>query len=78
MLLAGSGLRSGSQGERDGDALLFNIACCESLAGRSADAIGHLRRVIELDSQLRTWVASDSDFDPIRDEPGFSGLLVGP
>ena len=58
--------------------MLFNIACCESLAGRSADAIGHLRRAIELDSQLRTWVASDSDFDPIRDEPGFSELLVGP
>ena len=28
--------------------LYYNVACCEALAGRSADAIMHLRRAIEL------------------------------
>lgn len=62
--------------EPDNAGLLFNIACCESLAAHPAAAIAHLRRAIELDSRLRTWVAEDSDFDPIREEPGFSELLA--
>src|SRR5215210_3787149 len=30
-------------------ALFYNVACCESLAGRKDDAIAHLRRALELD-----------------------------
>jgi uncharacterized Ntn-hydrolase superfamily protein len=46
--------------------LLYNLACYESLAGRRDDAIGHLRRAIELDASYRGLVAGDSDFEPIR------------
>jgi tetratricopeptide (TPR) repeat protein len=56
--------------------LLYNIACCESLAGRTGDAIEHLRRAIESAEQLRSLAAEDSDFDPIRNEPAF-GALIG-
>jgi hypothetical protein len=56
--------------------LLYNVACCESLAGRSADAIEHLRRAIELaPGELRPMAAGDSDFDPIRVEAGFRDLV---
>jgi hypothetical protein len=47
--------------------LLYNVACCESLTGRAADAIGHLRRAIDRSNELRALAADDSDFDPIRD-----------
>jgi tetratricopeptide (TPR) repeat protein len=55
--------------------LLYNVACCESLAGRSADAIEHLRLAIDRAEQLRSLAAEDSDFDPIRDEPAFKELV---
>jgi tetratricopeptide (TPR) repeat protein len=59
-------------------ALFYNVACCESLAGRAPEALDHLRRAIELSEQSRSWAREDSDFDPIRDEPGFKELIEGP
>jgi uncharacterized Ntn-hydrolase superfamily protein len=46
--------------------LLYNLACYESLAGRSDDAVAHLRRAVELDDSYRALAAEDPDFDPIR------------
>jgi hypothetical protein len=58
---------------------LFNLACCESLAGRTADAIRHLRLALERTQRyrerLRSLAAIDTDFDPIRDEPEFQELI---
>jgi mannose-6-phosphate isomerase-like protein (cupin superfamily) len=54
---------------------LYNLACCESLAGRTADAIEHLRLAIKKSERFRSYAASDSDFDPIRDEPAFKELV---
>ena len=59
----------------DNGALLYNVACCESLAGRTADAIEHLRRAIERSSNCASLAAKDSDFDPIRDDPAFKELV---
>jgi len=56
--------------------LFYNVACCESLAGRRADAVEHLRRAIELSERFRSCAKADSDFDPIRDEPAFKELLA--
>lgn len=55
--------------------LLYNVACCESLTGKTADAIEHLQRAIDHHEPLRELAAEDSDFDPIRDEPGFGELV---
>ena len=55
--------------------LFYNVACCESLAGRSADAVEHLRGAIEMWEGCRHMAKEDSDFDPIRDEPAFGELL---
>jgi tetratricopeptide (TPR) repeat protein len=54
---------------------LYNLACCEALAGRKEDAIQHLRQSIERSEQFRPMAAEDSDFDPIREEPGFKELV---
>ncbi len=58
-------------------ALYYNVACCESLAGRKDDALAHLRRAIELSDRTRDLARGDSDFDPIRNEPAFADLLAG-
>jgi tetratricopeptide (TPR) repeat protein len=58
-------------------ALLYNLACCESLAGRKADAIEHLRLALEKSDGVRSYLASDSDLDPLREEPAFQALLDG-
>ena len=54
---------------------LYNLACVESLAGRKDDAVKHLRMSIERSEQFRSMAAEDSDFDPIREEPGFKELV---
>ena len=56
--------------------LLYNVACCESLAGRTADAVEHLRQAIDMWEGCRDMAKEDSDFDPVRDEPTFR-VLVG-
>jgi tetratricopeptide (TPR) repeat protein len=58
-------------------ALLYNLACCESLAGRKADAIEHLRLALEKSDGVRSYLAGDSDLDPLREEPAFQALLAG-
>jgi len=55
--------------------LLYNTACCESLAGRTDDAIEHLRAAIERKDDLRKLAAEDSDFDPVREEARFRELV---
>jgi tetratricopeptide (TPR) repeat protein len=55
--------------------VLYNVACCESLAGRTEDAIEHLRLAIDRTERFRSLAAGDSDFDPIRDEPAFKELV---
>ena len=59
----------------DDGRLLYNLACCESRAARTEDAIEHLRRAIEVAEQCRELAAGDTDFDPIRDEPAFVELV---
>ena len=58
---------------------LFNLACCESPVGRTADAIRLLRLALDRTQRyrerLRSLAATDTDFDPIRDEPKFQQLI---
>jgi hypothetical protein len=58
----------------DSSMLLYNVACAESLAGRTADALDHLARAVEQWDGGRAMASEDSDFDPIRDEPAFREL----
>ncbi len=60
-LLAGAAERGGDEA-----LLLYNLACYESLAGRSDAAVRHLRRAVDLDPSYRALAVEDPDFDPIR------------
>jgi hypothetical protein len=55
--------------------LLYNVACCESLAGRTVDAITHLTRAIETSERVGAMAREDSDFDPIRKDRAFQELI---
>jgi hypothetical protein len=55
--------------------LAYNVACCESRAGRTESAIEHLGQAISRHADLRSLAAGDSDFDPIRDESAFRELV---
>jgi len=55
--------------------LLYNLACCESLAGRTADALDHLARAIDRSPSSRAYAEEDPDFDPIREAPAFKKLI---
>jgi Tetratricopeptide repeat len=54
---------------------MYNLACCEALAGRTEDAIEHLRLALEKAEQLRSFAEEDSDLEPIRDDPAFKALV---
>ncbi len=55
--------------------LFFNLACCESMSGRTSDALDHLRHAVEMSEEFRQSARADSDLDPIRNEPAFKALI---
>ena len=55
---------------------LYNLACCEALAGRKEDAIGHLRLAFEMRPSLRDLAKEDTDLDALREEAGFKELVA--
>ena len=55
--------------------LYYNVACCESLAGRTTDAIAHLGRAIDMWEGCQEMAKADSDFDPISGEPEFRHVI---
>ena len=74
---AADGGREAAEAHPEYAGLLYNLACCESLAGRTADAIEHLRLAIERSERFRSFAVGDSDFDQIRAEPEFQALVAG-
>jgi len=54
---------------------LYNLACCEALAGHKEDAIEHLREAIGRREQLREYAKGDADLDSLREEPAFKELV---
>jgi mannose-6-phosphate isomerase-like protein (cupin superfamily) len=55
---------------------LYNLACCEALAGRKDDAIAHLRVAFEGRPNLRDLAKEDTDLDALREEPAFRELVA--
>ena len=55
----------------DDPATLYNLACAEALVGRSADALAHLRRALELKPEWAEMAAKDDDFASLRDDSGW-------
>ena len=55
----------------DHPATLYNLACAEALAGRADEALGHLRRVLELKPEWSEQAAADDDFASLRGLAGW-------
>ncbi len=55
--------------------IAYNVACCEALEGRTADAIEHLRLAVDRSDDLRQMATEDSDLDSLRDEPAFKAMI---
>jgi tetratricopeptide (TPR) repeat protein len=55
----------------DHPATLYNLACAEALAGRTDDALAHLRRALELKPEWAEMAQKDDDFASVRDAPGW-------
>jgi tetratricopeptide (TPR) repeat protein len=51
--------------------LLYNLACCEALTGRSDAAVEHLLRAVELEERFRELARTDDDFASVRDRRDF-------
>jgi tetratricopeptide (TPR) repeat protein len=49
----------------------YNLACYFALQKNTPSAVMHLTMAIDLNSDYRKHVAKESDFDPIRHDPGF-------
>lgn len=59
----------------DDPVVLYNLACAESMLGHKAEALGHLRRSAEQGERFRDLAKTDTDLDPIRDEPEFEAIV---
>ena len=57
--------------------LHYNLACYWSLAGNSPKALDALSMALELDADLRSLMAEESDFDHLRGDPEFDRLTLG-
>ena len=55
---------------------LYNLACCEASPGTRRTRSGTCASAIERRPQLQELAREDSDFDAIRDEPGFEELVA--
>jgi tetratricopeptide (TPR) repeat protein len=57
--------------------LHYNLACYWSLAGNRAKALQELSLALDLDPDLRSLIAGESDFDDLRGHPEFEHLVRG-
>jgi tetratricopeptide (TPR) repeat protein len=58
-------------------AVYYNTACFESRAGRIDDALGHLRRAVELTPSLAELARADDDLAALRDRAEFAEIVGG-
>lgn len=59
----------------DDATVLYNLACAESMGGLTGEALDHLRQSAAGGERFRELAKTDTDFDPIRGEPGFAEIV---
>jgi tetratricopeptide (TPR) repeat protein len=64
-------MRRGLERHPDNPNVLYNLACCEALAGRHEEALGHLARSAELDQRVVEWAREDADLASVREDARF-------
>lgn len=55
--------------------LMYNLSCYESLAGHLPQCLTWLGKALALRPNYRTMIDSETDFDPVRDDPSFIELI---
>ena len=68
-------MAEGAQTYPDSPEILYDLACFESLAGRTEDSLIHLERALQLAPGMRPMAAADADFDPLRSDSRLAALL---
>ena len=59
----------------DDPAILYNVACTYSMAGRLDEAVDSLERSVAAGFASRDWIINDGDFEPIREHPRYRALI---
>lgn len=67
--------KSFAKNPQDAKMAHYNLACYLSQSGKTEQALDHLSKACSDDPQIREWAKQDSDLDPIRSDPRFSGIL---
>jgi tetratricopeptide (TPR) repeat protein len=60
---------------RDEPIVLYNLACYYALAGDKDHALSWLGRALRMQPDVRTLIAKETDFDPIREDADFQRLI---
>jgi len=55
--------------------VLYNVACVYALGGQADEALACLEKAVQNGFGHRAWLENDSDFDSLRGDPRFQGLL---
>ncbi len=57
-------------------AILYNVACSYSLAGKVEEAIDCLEKALKTGMAHKEWIEYDADLDSLRSHPRFQALLA--
>ena len=68
-------MQQGLQIETHSGILHYNLACYLALLKQTRPAITHLASAIAIDTHFQNLAHSETDFDPIRDDPEFQSLV---
>ncbi|HZC30400.1 MAG TPA: AraC family ligand binding domain-containing protein [Gaiellaceae bacterium] len=68
-------LREGLEAKPGAPAILYDLACVESLAGETDTALELLDEAIAKNESFREYAQTDEDFAAIRDDPRFPSSL---
>lgn len=60
---------------REEPIVLYNLACYYALSGNKDQALSWLGRALRMNSDLRSLIDKETDFDPIRDDADFQYLI---
>ncbi|RUL86213.1 TPR end-of-group domain-containing protein [Tautonia sociabilis] len=62
----------------DNALIRYNLACYWSLAGDPVKCLEELRAALAIAPHYRAMIDSEPDFDPVRSNPSFRRLVLGP
>ena len=53
----------------------YNLACLYAMKGEATKSLAHLRKAVSLDKSVRRWAQKDADFNNVRGNPEFRGIV---